>query len=157
MYDYVDRPVASLDRGGQLLVWAMRRWVKDRAAGSCPCREIGPAFHVYRLTPALPFFQRSMTLLTGSMRQTLALGAAHVSEHEAVVLALIRTLPARNLDDAADIAGLLVRAEAAPRLADALRQLALRLFARDLLYGVSDGRPGDRRSGRDGMNDTGNA
>ena len=43
MYAFLDRPVQSLNRGGQLLIWAMRHWVRAASAGRCPCGDIGPA------------------------------------------------------------------------------------------------------------------
>ncbi|WP_347303882.1 hypothetical protein V5740_04480 [Croceibacterium sp. TMG7-5b_MA50] len=157
LYSYIDRPVIALERGPQLLVWAMRRWVRDAADGGDPCREIAAAFHAHRLASVLPHFQLAMTLLTTAMREPLLLGDESVAEHEALVLALIRTLPCGSLVQAGDIAGQIVHAGAAPALADALRQLALRLFARDLLCADQAGRASARPPGREGANDTGNA
>lgn len=157
MYDYVDRPVAHLDRGPQLLVWAMRRWMRTGGATGCAMREIGAAFQAYRLCCALPHFQLAMTALGSSTREGLVLGGATVSEHEALVLALIHTLPRCSAAHACDITGRIVHLEAAPHLADALRQLALRLFARDLLCAAPEDRSGGRPQRRGGANDMGNA
>ena len=156
MYEYLDRPVAQLDRGPQLLVWAMRRCARGGPASPCAMREIGTAFHAHRLGCALPHFQLAMTVLDASMREELALGTDAVSEHEALLLALIGTLPRCSADLASDIAGRIVHLEAAPHLADALRQLALRLFARDLLCAAPEDRAGGRPQGRGGANDMGN-
>lgn len=157
LYTYIDRPVTGLERGAQLLVWAMRRWVRDAATGGDPCREVTAAFHAHRLAAALPHFQQMMALMTTAMREPLDLGDDRVSEHEALVLALIGTLPRCSLVQAGDITGQIVHVQMAPTLAHALRQLALRLFARDLLCADQAGRAGVRPPGREGANDTGNA
>lgn len=156
MYEYLDRPITQLDRGPQLLVWAMRRWSRGGTANPCAMRDIGTAFHAHRLGCALPHFQLAMTVLDASMREQLTLGSDAVTEHEALLLALIRTLPRCNANHACDIAGRIVHLEAAPHLADALRQLALRLFARDLLCAAPEDRAGGRPRGRGGANDMGN-
>lgn len=39
MYDYIDRPVTSLDHGGRFLVWAVRSWVTAGMSLDAAIRE----------------------------------------------------------------------------------------------------------------------
>ncbi|MGF7168753.1 hypothetical protein FHS91_000408 [Sphingobium xanthum] len=93
MYAFLDRPVQSLNRGGQLLIWAMRHWVRAASAGRCPCGDIGPAFHKWNLMAGFPHFHMMMALLNRNATEKLHFGTLeceHVTEHEALLLSLIR-------------------------------------------------------------------
>lgn len=135
MYDYVDRPVAHLDRSPRLLVWAMRRWMRTDAATGCAMRAIATTFQAYGLDCALPHFKLATTVLGSSMRENPERGSA---------------------TDARDISGRIVHLGGAPHLADALRQLALRLFARDLLCAAPEDGSGGPSQRHGGANDMGN-
>ena len=41
MYAYLDRPIATLDNGSKILVWAMRQWTAAVEKRSCPVAALG--------------------------------------------------------------------------------------------------------------------
>lgn len=93
MYDYIDRPVMSLDRGGRFLVWATRSWVRTLHQGRCPATIIGPAFAQSKMIRGLAPFHRTMLLLNAHANETLRvrnLNCCQVSEHEALIIGLVR-------------------------------------------------------------------
>lgn len=92
MYDFVDRPVASLDHGGRFLIWSMRAWVRSMHHGRCPCTAIGPAFAQFKMIAGLPNFHMMMMIFNRDALETFrfcALECGRVSEHEALILSLI--------------------------------------------------------------------
>lgn len=92
MYEFVDRPVTSLDHGGRFLVWSMRSWVKAMADRSCPAGAIAPAFAQWRMLPGLQPFLRVMALFNRhglENFQFCALPCNHISEHEAIIVSLL--------------------------------------------------------------------
>lgn len=123
MYDSVDRPLASLDRGGQLMVWSMRRWMKDSAGGGSACMHICPAFRSYRIADALPQFDAMMVALRDTMREPLVVGGDVVTEHEAIVLGLLKQISTTAPSEAVKTAGALVTVDGALSLADALNSV----------------------------------
>jgi hypothetical protein len=95
MYDFVDRPVTSLDHGGRFLVWSMRSWVKSIHEGRCPCTGIGPAFSKWRMFAGLPHFQMMMLIFNRDAKETFSFGSLdcnRVREHEALILALVSAM-----------------------------------------------------------------
>ncbi|MBC2667620.1 hypothetical protein ACFOON_02115 [Novosphingobium piscinae] len=135
MYDYVDRPVASLNHGGQLLVWAMRRWVEAMRARTCPAAPIAPGFARWRLLGALPPFLRMMALFNRHGRETFgfcALTCPQVSEHEALIVALVGDLGQRPASAIRHSVELLVEEDAVGPLTLCLMQLGQTLAASDL-------------------------
>lgn len=95
MYEFVDRPVTSLDHGGRFLVWSMRSWVKAMGERSCPAGAIAPAFGQWRMLSGLQPFLRIMALFNRhglENFQFCALPCNHVSEHEAIIVSLICNL-----------------------------------------------------------------
>ncbi len=93
MYDYIDRPVTSLDHGGRFLVWAVRSWVTALGQEICPATVVGPAFARCRMIGGLAAFHRTMLLLNMHGLETMrfcSLGCNRVSEHEALVISLVR-------------------------------------------------------------------
>lgn len=131
MYDFIDRDVAMLDRGAQLLLWAMRAWVQARAARTCPGPAIAPAFARFGVLGALPHFHGVMGELSRDAIRAMAF-APHccrcVGEDEALLLALFRAAgsePAERVE--ATAAMLVTEAGVAPLLAAltaAVRKLA---------------------------------
>lgn len=105
MYAYLDRPVSALDEGGRVLTWGMRRWVRALEDRQCPVAALGSAFARRELMPALAPFHRMMSVLSYHARQPLSfapLCCPHVTEGEALMLAVIasaRAQPQRVLDD----------------------------------------------------------
>ncbi|MFD1958796.1 hypothetical protein ACFSHP_06325 [Novosphingobium panipatense] len=99
MYQYVDRPLTSLDEGCRFLVWSMRAWVTAIAQRRCPAHVLAPAFARWRMIGGLQPFNRVMVLLNRDALETLAfcpMGCSHVSEHEAVILELVTSLRDRG-------------------------------------------------------------
>jgi len=126
MYAFVDRPLKSLDRGGRLLVWAMRHWTKAAAAGRCPCSDVGPAFHKANLMSGFPHFHMMMALLNRHAVEKLPFGdidCARTSEGEALLLSLIRTAGNDTSERLADTAALIIRPNAVPPMLIALAAL----------------------------------
>ena len=92
MYDFVDRPVTSLDPGGRFLVWAMRSWVHSLHGQRCPAGAIAPAFARWKMIAGLPHFHTMMLLLNHEALEDLSFGPLpcnRVREHEALVISLI--------------------------------------------------------------------
>lgn len=92
MYDYLDRPVTSLDHGGRLLVWSTRSWVKAVCERQCPASAIARAFSKCNMVHGLQAFLRMMALFSRhglENFQFCALQCNHVSEHEAIIIALV--------------------------------------------------------------------
>jgi hypothetical protein len=95
MYEFLDRPVTSLDQGSRFLVWSLRSWVKAMGERQCPGSALGGAFARWNVIAGLQPFLRTMTLLNRSGLETFqfcALGCNHVSEHEAIILSLVCSL-----------------------------------------------------------------
>jgi hypothetical protein len=95
MYEFLDRPVTSLDQGSRFLVWSLRSWVKAMGERQCPGSALGGAFARWNMIAGLQPFLRTMTLLNRSGLETFqfcALGCNHVSEHEAIILSLVCSL-----------------------------------------------------------------
>lgn len=104
MYEFIDRPVTSLDHGGRFLVWAMRTWVSSMNKRECPANAVAPGFGGLGLLAGLHPFLQMMALFNRHALQNLAFcspACDHVSEHEAIILGLVsegpgsaaRTLP----------------------------------------------------------------
>lgn len=92
MYEFLDRPVSTLDPGGRFLVWSMRSWVKAMGERACSVNAIAPVFGRWNVIAGLQPFLRVMTLLNRHGLETFQFCAPqcnHVSEHEAMLLRLI--------------------------------------------------------------------
>lgn len=127
MYDFVDRPVSSLNRGGRMLVWAMRHWVKAASAGRCPCGDVAPAFHKSGLMPSFPHFHVMMAVLNREALERLrfcTVDCGRVGEHEALVLSLLRGVHAGPAERVRETAALIVAPDAVGTLIIALTALA---------------------------------
>lgn len=111
MYDFVDRPVTSLNRGGRMLVWAMRHWVRAVQLGRCPCGDIRPAFDGKALGAAFPHFHVMMAVLNHHAVEKMRFGPVdceRVSEHEALVMAMVCAAREPDLARAERAASLIV-------------------------------------------------
>lgn len=123
MYDFVDRPVTSLDHGGRFLIWSMRSWAKAVEEGRCPASAIGPAFAKWRMIDALAPFHCVMLALSREARFPilfLPLGCNHVAEHEAIILQLACALRMPSPQGLRDTLALIV---AGDRMANIERSL----------------------------------
>lgn len=92
MYAYLDRPIATLDNGSKILVWAMRQWTAAVEKRNCPVAALGKSLADRGLMAALAPFHRTMALLATHARQELPFSsfcAPLVAEGEALVLTLI--------------------------------------------------------------------
>lgn len=95
MYDFIDRPVTDLDRGGRFLVWSTRSWVKAVGEKQCPASALAHAFDRWNMLHGLQPFMRMMAQFNrhglGNF-QFCALQCNHVSEHEAIIISLVCSL-----------------------------------------------------------------
>lgn len=126
MYDFLDRPVTSLDHGGRFLVWSTRSWVKAMAEKKCPASVVAPAFRKWNMLSGLQPFLRMMALFNRhglENFQFCALQCNHVSEHEALIISLIRALREARSAALRKTLDLLVEDEAVGDLILALSQL----------------------------------
>lgn len=92
MYEFLDRRVTSLDRGGRFLIWAMRSWVAAASTNTCPARVIAPTFGRNGMLPALHPFLHMMAVFNRFALETFAFGKPgcnRVLEHEAIILAAV--------------------------------------------------------------------
>lgn len=126
MYDFLDRPVTSLDHGARFLVWSTRSWVKAMCEKECPASVIAPAFAKWNMLQGLQPFLRMMALLNRhglENFQFCALSCNHVSEHEAIIVSLARSLGVSQAASVRSTLDLLVEEEAVGDLILALSQL----------------------------------
>lgn len=126
MYAFIDRPVDSLNLGGRLLVWAMRHWVKAASAGRCPCGDVGPAFHKWNLMAGFPHFHMLMALLNRNAATKLQFGSLEcerVTEHEALLLSLVRSAREADAEQLRDTVEMLVCKASVPPILIALAAL----------------------------------
>ncbi|HEX7857213.1 MAG TPA: hypothetical protein VF503_26325 [Sphingobium sp.] len=111
MYDFVDRPVTSLDDGGRFLLWTLRNWVKALSEGHCAAAAVGPAFAKWHMMSAFPPFHRMLTILNVHGLGTISIApleCRRVSEHEAIFLSLISSLEERRPSSLRDTVAMLV-------------------------------------------------
>lgn len=126
MYEFLDRPVTSLDPGGRFLVWSMRSWVRAMGDRLCPATVIGGAFAKWNLIRGLQPFLKMMTMFNRTGLETFhfcALPCNHVSEHEAIILSLVCSLRGDRPDALRDTLALLVEEESIGDLIEALTAL----------------------------------
>lgn len=115
MYDFLDRPVTSLDHGGRFLVWSARSWVNAVSQRKCPASAIAPAFAKWNMLQGLQPFLRMMALFNRHGLENFhfyALPCNHVSEHEAIIITLMCSLRDARPDAVRETLDLLVEEEA---------------------------------------------
>lgn len=123
MYDFLDRPVTSLDNGGRFLVWSMRSWVKAMDEKKCPAGVIAGAFGKWNMLHGLQPFLRMMALFNRcglENFQFCALPCNHVSEHEAIIISLVCSLRDERPDRVPQTLELLAEEDAVSDLIAAL-------------------------------------
>jgi hypothetical protein len=143
MYEFVDRPVTSLNSGGRLLVWSMRSWVKAMGERTCPGDTIAPVFARSHILPGLQPFLRMMALFNRrglENFQFCALSCNRTSEHEAIIVSLLCGLRDSRPDTVRDTLALLVEEEAIGDLLVALTDLG-RTMEMAAIYPVRPVRP----------------
>lgn len=126
MYDFLDRPVTSLDHGGRFLVWSTRSWVKAVSERKCPTSVIARAFGKWDMLQGLQPFLRMMALFNRhglENFQFCALQCNHVSEHEAIIISLVCALRDERPAALRETLDLLVEEEAVGDLILALPHL----------------------------------
>jgi hypothetical protein len=114
MYQFIDRPVTSLDPGGRFLVWAMRSWVTAMAARTCPANALAGAFAKGKMIWGLQPFLRMMAQFNRhglENFQFCALPCNHVSEHEAIIVSLVCALRDERPERVTDTLARLVEEE----------------------------------------------
>jgi hypothetical protein len=127
MYDFLDRPVASLDHGGQFTVWAMRSWAKAIKDRRCPCATLAPTFQKWKVDAALPHFVMSMALLNRHALEPISIAPVEcrrVREGEAAVLALIGSTGHGDVTRMDETIALLVDPESVLPLSRAMTEVA---------------------------------
>ncbi|MCJ2185560.1 hypothetical protein [Novosphingobium beihaiensis] len=147
MYQYVDRPLSTLDEGGRFLVWSMRAWVTAIGHKRCPARMLAPAFAKWRMIGGLQAFHRTMLLFNRDALETFAfcsLSCPHVSEHEAVILELVTSMRDRGPQATRDTLELLVAEESVGDMLEALSRLGAVLA----IAGIFPGEPAPVRDAR---------
>jgi hypothetical protein len=111
MYDFVDRPISSLDRGGRFLTWTLRNWVRALSEGRCPAAAVGPAFANWSMIGGLQPFHRMLMLFNAHGLQAFRVAPAEcrcVAEDEAIFLSLVNGLEHMKPADSRDTLALLV-------------------------------------------------
>lgn len=148
MYDLVDRPVCDLNPGAKLLVWAMRAWLLASRRQQCPAHVVAPAFARWHIADGLQPFRRTMVILDNFALERIEfnpLTCRSVSEHEAVLISLVRLLCAGERVAARDVVSRLVDADHAGDCLAALSGLALALDRASLLPGAPCAATSQRR------------
>jgi hypothetical protein len=142
MYEFVDRPVTSLDHGGRFLVWSMRSWVKAMGERTCPAGAIAPAFGQWRMLSGLQPFLRVMAMLNRhglENFQFCGLPCNHISEHEAIIVSLLCNLREDRSALVHDTLTLLVEEEAIGDLLTSLSHLGKAMEAATISPGRGGG------------------
>ncbi|SFF75764.1 hypothetical protein SAMN05518801_101284 [Novosphingobium sp. CF614] len=145
MYQYVDRPLNTLDEGCRFLVWSMRAWVTAIGHKRCPAQLLAPAFAKWQMIGGLQPFHRAMMLFNRDALETFAfcaLTCPHVSEHEAVILELITSLRDRGAQATRETLEMVMAEES---VGDMLETLA-RLGAAMAIAGIFPGEPVEARN-----------
>jgi hypothetical protein len=126
MYEFLDRPVTSLDRGGRFLVWSMRIWIKTMGESRCPISAIAPAFAKWKMIGGVTHFHKVMLTFNRDALETFgfcSLHCNHVSEHEAIILSLVCALRDMRPHAVRDTLALLVDEDSIGDLLGALSAL----------------------------------
>lgn len=150
MYDFLDRPVTTLDNGGRFLVWSMRIWVKTMGETQCPVSAIAPAFAQWRMIGGLAHFHKTMLMFNRDALEPFGFCALHcnrVSEHEAIILSLVCAIRDSRPQAVRDTLALLVEEDSVGDLLGALSALALAMgeagiFPARLVRETGNARPG---------------
>lgn len=141
MYEFVDRPVTSLDRGGCLLIWSMRRWVGALHSSQCPCSSVGPAFVRHDVTRAIVPFHNIMMILNRDALEHLHFGplaCSRIHEHEALILSLIGAVQMSRPETVKATLNMIVPEQSVSALVEAFVSLSRILLDAMLLPGLSD-------------------
>ncbi|EIZ79755.1 hypothetical protein WSK_1645 [Novosphingobium sp. Rr 2-17] len=139
MYQYVDRPLSTLDDGCRFLVWGMRAWVTAIAHQRCPAQLLAPAFAKWRMIGGLQPFHRAMVMFNKDALETFGfcrMECDHVSEHEAMILELVASLRDRGASATRDTLEMLVTEDAVGDLLETLSRLGASLAIAGLFPGV---------------------
>lgn len=139
MYDFLDRPVTSLDHGGRFLVWSARSWVKAVGDKKCPASVIAGAFRKWNMLPGLNPFLRMMALFNRhglENFQFCALACNHVSEHEAIIISLIVSMREGRPEAVRKTIGLLVDEDGIGEVIAALSALGRAMDAAAIYPGL---------------------
>lgn len=115
MYEFVAHPMGELGCGGLLLVHSMRGWVIAMNKRICPGNIIAPLFARWGLLPGLHPFLRMMALFNRHGLEDSRFGRPccnRVSEHEAIILALLCNLRGPRPEVAGQTLQMLVDEEA---------------------------------------------
>lgn len=126
MYQYVDRPLSTLDEGCRFLVWSMRAWVTTLSQRRCPAEALAPAFARWRMIGGLQPFHRAMLMFNRDALETFAfcpMACDHVSEHEAVILELVSSLRDRGAQATRETLELVVQEDAVGDVLETLSKL----------------------------------
>ncbi len=148
MYQYVDRPLSSLDEGCRFLVWSMRAWVTTLAQRRCPAEALAPAFARWRMIGGLQPFHRAMLIFNRDALETFAfcpMACDHVSEHEAVILELVTSLRDRGAQETRGTLELVVQEDAVGDVLETLSKLGAALA----IAGIFPGQPVAARGEQD--------
>lgn len=146
MYEFVDRPISSLDSGGRFLVWSMRSWVKAMGDKTCPAGAIAPAFAQWRMLAGLQPFLRLMALFNRNGLENFqfcALPCNHISEHEAIIVSLLCGLRDSHPGAVRDTLAFLVEEEAIGDCLAALADLGRAMTTAEIYPARSVRQPGD--------------
>ena len=146
MYEYLDRPITTLDPASRFLLWAVRAAASALGERRCMGAALGPGFACIGLDEALPHFAIGMAVLVREASQPIHIAKPNcccVAEHEALLLTL---LTAADMGDDARVqatAALLVEGEqSAATLARALRAVTAEVLAHGLMparpYGANN-------------------
>lgn len=136
MYQFVDRPLETLDPGCRFVTWSMRAWVSTLTQKACPARHLAQPFARWRMIGGLQPFHRLMLVLNRDALDFLhfhPLPCPRVSEHEALVLAILTALARGDATQARDTLTLLVAEDGVGDALDALVSLSAALAIAGLL------------------------
>ncbi|WP_260924253.1 hypothetical protein [Novosphingobium sp. 9] len=143
MYQFVDRPLSSLDAGCRFLVWSMRAWVTTIGRRQCPAQALAPVFARWRMIGALQPFHRMMLLFNRDALETFGfcqMACDHVSEHEALVVALIEQLGQGRNTQVRETLGYLVSEDSVGEMLEALSGLGAAMALAGILPEHNDAR-----------------
>lgn len=148
MYDFVDRPVTSLDHGEHFLVWSMRAWVTSMHESRCPCSAIGPAFAKWNMIAGLSNFHKMMLIFNRFALETFcfcSLDCNRVTEHEALILSVVHGVRMSRPDVVRATLELVVEEDAVADLVTAILSLGRSLTEAGLYSTAAIGSSNEHR------------
>lgn len=135
MYAFVDQSVSRLSHGSRFILWAMRAWIHAMSRKNCPPAALASAFSKMLVLPSLPDLQIVMVFLNRDAldkRVFSPIDCTHISEDEAVILALWRNVATGDLENVRGTLAMMVENQAIAPILQGMEAMVAKLAAAEL-------------------------